>query len=529
MRRLVFPCSLLVSTLLLAPALEQEEEEPGRRLTAEIGSLQIEDLLSVDLKEFSDEARAAALVDLSDFTTFGSDPQRFAEAAAFLGEPLPGEDLDEESQRAIRELAELNAELGPSSFSLPDDARVEKIIGDADRAAAGLLRNGLRRAEGFDSKYEWAAASAGKEKRVGAEIRDVGLRPWLLQLARGHITDQTDLGLRSSLDIAVLGQLGSLSRSVVAIYDIPPGSEPCHIGTGFSYGGRVVTAAHVVAPIARQSDNTLDYARIRVVFADTNGVFDPESPLALTIDPITTQLYATWDSAILGVDLRAKNNALRAALIQRLQGIPDGQLQDSDLRRGTTFLLTSQDIRGEIRLTYVQPGPIVLPAQVEVGLLDDLDIDAGPGFLRAFRFEVIAYAFDRDLLRAIGGLGDLPRLAFDALTNVELESPGYGSSAPPATTSRRLQFVPSHHVLLRNLLPEPRPRRLLVEVFGSDLETIATMSGSPVFLSKSRQPRLAGIHTAGTSNEAARAVLPHSRDVALAVPFHRVRDTLTGQ
>lgn len=436
--------------------------------------------------------------------------------------------LTPENEAAIEALHAYYGHLQSAGIAEWSPEEAQRVIGDADRATSELLSIGLRQQRDVFGWAAWDAHSDSLSERAREELADAGFRTWLFQLGLDHVVDQTDLGLRSSLDVGTLVHVAGLGKYVTAIYRWSGKGDPAnatHIGTGFCYDGRVITAAHVVAPVARQDNGELDYSSIRVVFANADGAFWANSQWAFEIDSSRSHIHPAWDVAQLSIRIDEAAAASRRDVSRRLAGVSDAELEDTDLSRGTTFMLTTQQVAGAVRITFVQPGPIVLPARVEVDGYADLHETADPGFLRAFRFEVIAYAFDRDLIGTIRTLSELPIQAYSALTSLTDGTPGY---VPVSSGSeiRRLRFTPTHHALLAKLFTTPNAQRLSIEVFGSDLETVGSMSGSPVFLSKNRRPVLAGVHSAGTAGGSARAILPHSRDIALAVPFHRVRSVL---
>lgn len=424
---------------------------------------------------------------------------------------------------ALRDLASTEPQIVPANDALD-------LVRRGDAAAMSLLRDRLMRfteLSTLDWSPQWSGTNA-PDAHVSLERWT--LREWLVQIAQVHVYDQTDLAARDTLDASVLAKIAALCRSIVSIQYLPPGadrSRSSQKGVGFLWNGRVLTAAHVVSAWARDEGGKLDLGRLLLVLPDESGGFDPTSPLVSAILPIGegSYLLPRWDTAILAlkVELSAGGGAVAQWLKKAQQEPLHAGAGDQDLRRGLAFAITAVPLASGTRVALVTPGPIIFAPSADVPPLPEMALGS-PEFMRAFRFEVFARLLDNQLLSLTADLASLPAQAYDRLVTITDGGPAYVLETGNSGMRRRFCLRSESITQLVQLAPDDAQfaadRR--VEVFGCDLVTMPGMSGSPVFLLEDGVLRVVGVHVSAARSPSARVVFPHTRNVALAVPFHRI-------
>jgi hypothetical protein len=318
-------------------------------------------------------------------------------------------------------------------------------------------------------------------------------------------------------------QMLGLQNMVVAVGRLDEAKRFTFSGSGFLVEDRLYTCAHVLAGyfVDHATLSVAKQAKIAVIFRSKGGYPETE---AVEVEIRREHVFPERDVAVVPLLGLAKEKALD--IHSKLYDFYT--TEDPDNAMGAyVFIWGVENTSGLPKPVWLKPEPIYFPPVITKSMSSRAD-------------PLLGCAFRHHLEGLLWGAGGLPSLlmgygtnsdnlisrALPAFTHPELSRCGYTECNPPRILdgvligeSCSLVYIPRHADLLAmatNSVFTARPR---IHCFGTGLQGIGGMSGSPVFRLANGRHRLVGVY-AGISEPNASAIARPTLDCfGKAIPF----------
>lgn len=327
------------------------------------------------------------------------------------------------------------------------------------------------------------------------------------------------------IDLNVLNHLNRLAGIVVAIGIHDDQGEFEHLGTGFVYKGKVITACHVVCDDRLWVDmvtspeptkRRFDRLRVRFLSVDDEGNF-LFSDHAAKVSAAESELWPEIDTAALALD---DTDPVTAASLLACSKIVFGASPAfKDEQVGQVYGVSSRLNRSSgPDASWMPPGRIIFPSNVARSTHPDLRQIEEPQFdtyyLRAVHAELssIRYYLIDNARQVLNRLNKVWEAYRNTHNHRNILTASFGSNF------EKLNRIAGGE-LGRDALP----------VFGTDLPSMGGNSGSPVFSLRGNKQLLIGMHVGIAGQTGNGATQTNLSNYGRTVPFRLIKERIDAE